>query len=310
MEINKQLKSFLNLYQTAGWVILLMLGGLILQGLIWVAVSAYSDAPEAYEKVMDYLVLSSSVRDFIYKPWTLVTYVFFWGDVGNQLLRILFDGAFIWLFLRIYQQMLGDVSAKRILFLAVPTIALFTLTVCAIIPVIGEAMVPMDISGISPIMVFMAIACASLVPDYPIQLFLLGRVKIKWVVIVLVLLELAAVAFTPMGIAVAIAALLGFLHIQLLKKGTDVTVLVWSYYQDKTTRTSVNPTRMKVKYGGKFTTSSEESRKKRHQGKDKKIPQELIDSLLDKISEKGYDSLSREEKELLFKASSQKEDDK
>jgi len=310
MEINRQIKSFLNLYQTAGWVIIFMLGGLILQGLIWISVSTYSDHAEVYQKIMEYLVLPSQVRDFIYKPWTLVTYVFFWDHAGSQLLRILFDAAFIWLFLRIYQQMLGDISARRILYLIVPLIALFTLTICAILPIIGDGLPPMNISGIAPVMVFMAVACATLVPDYPIQLFLFGRVKIKWVVLVLVLIELSAAAFTPLGIAVSIGALLGFLHVQMLKKGTDVTELVWSYYQDKTTKTTVNPTRMKVKYGGKFSTSNEEIRKKRNNSKDNKIPQELIDSLLDKISEKGYDSLSREEKELLFKASSQKEDDK
>jgi len=309
MEIKRQIQSFLSLYQTAGWMMLLLLAGLVTQGLIWLILEASGNEPGMYEKFMEFLILPSVLRDFIYKPWTLVTYAFFWDNAGMNLLRILFDAAFIWLFVRIYQQLIGDQGTHRILTLCIPVIGLLSVLICGIIPIDGKGLIP--ISGITPVMVFMAVACATLVPDYPIQLFLLGKVKIKWIVMVLVAIELASVAFTPPGLAVALGALFGFLHIQMLKKGTDVTELVWSYYQDKTTRTNVSNTKMRVKYGGKFTATSEETRKKRvYNKKDGKVSQDVIDTLLDKISEKGYDSLSREEKEMLFKASSQKEDDK
>lgn len=160
--------------------------------------------------------------------------------------------------------------------------------------------------GMIAIAMMLVISAITLVPDYPIQLFLFGQVKIVWVGLVLFLLELLwAQFFTPQGIALLLGGGLGFLHVYLLKNGTDLTEKIWSFYQ-----TDNKQTRMTVKYGGsprtkEGTNSSRPSRA----GNKGKIPQEIIDGILDKISDEGYESLSREEKELLFKASTQKEDE-
>ena len=313
MELTQQIKTFLANYKTAGWLMLLMLGGLLLQGLLWVGLNAGGGSEEAFESVLSYLILPAQIREFLFKPWTLITYVFFWESSSLNILRVLMDGAFIWLFCQIYQQLLGNIAAKRVLILATPLIGLLTVFAWALLylnqasPAEG-ANAFKYISGISPIMIFMAVACASFVPDFKIQLFLLGQVAIKWVVLVLVLIELSSAAFSPLGVSIAIAALLGYAHIYLFKKGTDIPELVWSYYQDTSSKAGTS-SRMRVKYGGRYVPKSDDARKKQVNSRKGKISQEIIDGLLDKISEKGYESLSREEKELLFKASSQKEDD-
>ncbi|MEM6632966.1 MAG: DUF6576 domain-containing protein [Bacteroidota bacterium] len=314
MELTQQIKSFLATYKTAGWLMLFILGGLVTQGLLWMAIQATGSAEGTFETVLSYLILPAQIRDFIFKPWTLLTYTFFWEISSLNILRILIDGAFVWLFCQIYQQLLGDLAAKRVLILASPIIGLLTVLTWALIFMNGtqpgEGLSAFQyISGISPIMIFLAVACASFLPDFKIQLFLFGQVAIKWVVLILVLIEFMGAAFSPLGVAVAIAALLGYFHIYMYKRGTDIPELVWSYYQDNTSRSSTSSSRMRVKYGGRYTPKADESRKSQSQKSKGKIPQEIIDGLLDKISEKGYESLSREEKELLFKASSQKEDD-
>ena len=313
MELTQQIKTFLENYKTAGWLMLLMLAGLLIQGLLWVGLNAGGGAEGAFDSVLSYLILPAQIRDFIFKPWTLLTYLFFWESSSLNILRILVDGAFVWLFCQIYQQLLGDLAVKRVLILAAPLIGLLTVFTWAILFINQPA--PENpaaafhyISGISPIMIFLAVACASFVPDFKIQLFLLGQVAIKWVVLVLVLIELSGSAFSPLGVSIAIAAILGYVHIYLYKKGTDIPELVWSYYQDTSSRTNTS-SRMRVKYGGRYVPKADDVRKKQANGRKGKISQEIIDGLLDKISEKGYESLSREEKELLFKASSQKEDD-
>lgn len=158
-------------------------------------------------------------------------------------------------------------------------------------------------SGAMPLVMVLVFSCATLVPTYPVQLFLFGRVKIVFIAGALFVLEmLFALLISPLAIAIIIGSLLGFLHIYLLRNGTDITELIWSYYS------SDNKPKMKVKYGEMSKSASESSYKgsSSHTGGD--ISQDAIDKILDKISEKGYESLSREEKELLFKASTDKED--
>lgn len=160
--------------------------------------------------------------------------------------------------------------------------------------------------GLIAIAMMLVISAITLVPDYPIQLFLFGQVKIVWVGLVLFLLELLwAQFFTPQGIALMLGGGLGFLHVYLLKNGTDLTEKIWSFYQADNKQT-----RMTVKYGGSpRTKESGNTNRPSRAGSKGKIPQEIIDGILDKISDQGYESLSREEKELLFKASTQKEDE-
>lgn len=310
MDINKELRQFLGLYQTVGWVMVLIGGGLLLQGLIWLIAGPVLGSETLYSDIIHRLILPARIRDLIYSPWTIVTYPFFWESLGSDFLRMIFGIAFIWLFGQIYQQLLGAASLRRLLILAVPAIGILTVLINAPFSLVGKDV--MYIDGVTYLMVFLAVACATLTPDYPIQLFLLGQVKIKWMVLILVILNLAYTLVTPLGVATLVAAGLGFLHIYYMREGTDVTDLIWSYYQDSNNPSAKKATtvsRMRVNYGGKYGTQKQEKNRESGSAKDGKISQDIVDKLLDKINEHGYDSLSREEKELLFKASSQREDD-
>ena len=58
--------------------------------------------------------------------------------------------------------------------------------------------------------------------------------------------------------------------------------------------------KMKVSYKNTKTMDDKEY------NKSKKTNQEQLDKILEKIAKSGYDSLSKEEKEILFKSSNQK----
>lgn len=160
-------------------------------------------------------------------------------------------------------------------------------------------------SGLIAIIIMLVISCITLVPDYPIQLFLFGQVRILWVGLVLFVWVWAFAGFyTPLAISIFMGGLLGFGFVSLLRNGTDITERIWNFYQD----TNPKP-RMKVKYGGR---KPQEGARPSNRGSSERghgVPQEVIDGILDKIHDKGYESLSREEKELLFKASTQKDDE-
>ncbi|MEM6264580.1 MAG: DUF6576 domain-containing protein [Bacteroidota bacterium] len=305
MNIQQRVREFLATYQTTGWILLFMAGGLLFQGVVYILVNL-SKNPQLYQAIIGKFVLPADGKTFISQPWSILTFPLF--SVRGSLLSLdlfglLIDGIILWMFGRIHQQLLNDDRTRRLSIIAVPIIGLLTVLLCVLLPVTEGA--PVYVSGIAPVMICLVISAISLVPDYPVQLFLFGRVKILWVGLVLLVLELFAAAFfTPAGIAVMIGAGLGFLHIYLLKRGFDLTENIWAFYQDK----SPGQPRMKVKHGSPKRREPEDKRSSKGSSEDE-VSQEVIDRILDKISDEGYESLSRREKEILFKASSKRDGD-
>jgi hypothetical protein len=134
-----------------------------------------------------------------------------------------------------------------------------------------------------------------LLPEYRFNLLLLGPVKIVYIAAFFIFVSFLGVADTNAGgnIAHLGGALFGFLYISQLKKGTDLgkpISFVASWLQKMS-----RPRHLKVTYKDKSY--------KRADG----LPNEVeIDAILDKISVSGYESLTKTEKEKLFKASQKK----
>ena len=155
-----------------------------------------------------------------------------------------------------------------------------------------------DISGASIIgssaaVMAIVVATATLVPNYSITLLLFGEVKLKYLAVAYVLLDLigstsanAGGSFAHLG-----GALFGFLYIKMLQNGTD-----WSTIFKKKPK-------LKVVKNDQRGSRYDDHNRKSAMKKEGYVDQREIDAILDKISKTGYDKLSKEEKETLFKAS-------
>ncbi|MEZ4825577.1 MAG: DUF6576 domain-containing protein [Bacteroidia bacterium] len=340
MDVQKELKDFLNRHQTVGWMIVLMAGGFLLQLLI-LTVFAVMDKKASYESLMFSLALPYSLKSWLSQPWSIITWPLFM--VRIDVLRLLVNGLILYAFGRIHQQLLGEQRTRRLVILAVPVIGLVTIIFSSLlsldtaVPPASNADVSVHstipaqthdvlaaalpnsalntnlfhVSGLLPLIMVLVISSITTVPGYPIQLFLFGQVKIVWVGIALLGIELVwAGFFTPLGIALMAAALMGFLYVYGTRRGWDITDIIWSYYQDskpKSQSKSQAKTQMTVSYSAARETQRAGGAKTDRKSS---VSQEVIDDILDKINAKGYESLTREEKEILFKASSQKEDEK
>ncbi|WNJ19596.1 DUF6576 domain-containing protein [Pontibacter sp. G13] len=345
MEVKQQIEDFLRKYETTGWLLLLMGGGLLLQGILYLIFGSMSmdSGGSVYDLIIQKLALPVHIKDLVFQPWSLITYPFVVMNFGLQFFNVLFSGLILWSFGRIHQQLLGNIRTRRLIILAVPLIGLITvLSATAIVPnnsnsspvetvtesVEGESAASeategeeyasrvyreegakffhsyhYRVSGMMVLVVLLLASCITLVPDYPIQMIIFGRVKILWVGLALiVLMWYNAGFFTPMGIAVMLAAALGYLHIYLMKNKIDITEQLWQFYAEG------SKPKMKVKYGNSAPRPAKS--KKKADPKKGEVSQDIIDGILDKISAKGYESLSREEKELLFKASDRNKDEK
>ena len=130
-----------------------------------------------------------------------------------------------------------------------------------------------------------AVAVITLVPDYEITMMLIGSIKLKYLVLAYVIIDLIGIATTNPADSFAHlgGAFLGFGYIQLLQKGKD-----WSNI---------------FKKKPKLRVVRNDSPKSSMKSNGHVVNQKEVDAILDKISKTGYNKLSKEEKETLFKAS-------
>jgi len=136
-------------------------------------------------------------------------------------------------------------------------------------------------------------------PNYEISLGNL-RFKLMYVGLVLVLLDLPGLFTENVGGSVAHFGgyILGFLYARQLQKGNDIgkgfgeftdRVIGWFSFSKKNKLKTVH--RKGKKFGGHTKDEFNEFNN-----------QKQIDIILDKISKSGYESLTKEEKEFLFRS--------
>ena len=272
-------------------------GGIALQLIFWnigIAVIYFligAFSPQATASINYWLLLSSSPSELIFKPWTLLTYAFFHGGLMHLIFNLLILNFSARLFLTFFtqKQFLG-----LYLLAAIFSGLIFVLTYF----LFGNAGILIGASG--AIMAIM-IASATYAPLYQLRLLLIGNVKLWHIVAVFLILDLVQLPTNNMGghIAHFGGAFFGFIYIKLLKSGTDLSLIVTNIINFFATifkpkkgtpfkKVHKNPTQPQQKTASKIVV------------KDK--TQQQMDEILDKISQSGYDSLTKEEKEFLFRA--------
>ncbi len=150
-----------------------------------------------------------------------------------------------------------------------------------LIPFFNASVQGATLEGASAAVMAVFTALATLVPNYNLRLMFIGNVKIKYLLLVYIFLDLIGTTSTNAGGSISHlgGALFGFAYVKLLQNGTDLSAL--------------------FKRKPKLKVVKNESPRK----STNIINQKEVDAILDKISKSGYDKLSREEKETLFKAS-------
>ena len=150
--------------------------------------------------------------------------------------------------------------------------------------------------GASASVIAIFIAISSYTPNYRVQLPLIGNIQLKYIALCLIILDLINIEKSNPGghISHLGGAIFGFLYVILLRKGMDISVNFYNF----------------IEY---FFFSKKSKLKKvhkrEHRGNDdvflsnKAKKQKKINIILEKISKSGYESLSRDEKEILFKES-------
>lgn len=272
-------------------------GGIALQLIFWnigiavVLLLLQVFLPVLHAQIMYWLQLSSLPSELVFKPWTLISYAFVHANFLHLLFNLLILNFASRLFLTFFtQKQFFGLYLLAAIFAGLVFVGAFFL--------LG---IPAPLVGASAAIMAIVFASATYAPMYQLRLLLIGNVKLWHIAAVFLILDLVQLPANNMGghIAHLGGAFFGFLYIKLLQNGTDLSLIVTRvldffanlFKPKKSTpfkKVHRNPIRPQQKTASKIVT------------KDK--TQQQIDEILDKISQSGYDSLTKEEKEFLFKA--------
>lgn len=275
-----------------------------------------------YDARFDDVVRFFSINaDLLYTathPWVIFTHMFlhigFWHFLFNML--------FLHWFGRIVGDLIGD---HRIVPLYLMGGLFGALIYLLSAPLLGAH--DSYAYGASASVMAIVIASGLLAPNYLMHLLLIGEVKLKYVVLALIFLDLIGIAgldntggrFAHLG-----GVAFGVLFITMLARGNDLSAPVNRFFDWvlsliptgnwKTRRrnsgnifvrhSSVPSVRKRSEVSASGTrTQTAQIKNPKSEIRNQKGYQERLDAILDKIKSKGYESLSDEEKEFLFIAS-------
>lgn len=267
---------------------------------LWVA-SPDPDVSEQFREGLRWFCIPADWRTLLWHPWTVVTHMFlhqnFWHVLGNLIFLYLFGG--------IVGDLIGD---RRVL----PVYLLGGLVGGALFFISAQFLYYVGAYALGASGAVMALAGAALIlaPDYRVMLFLLGEVKVKYIVLIMVLLDLVGMAnksntgghFAHIG-----GFAMGCLFVYSLRDGRDLAEpvnrllgRVSGWLHPNRRRRSAPPKRKpemayKKPFGGSKGHNVTDN--------DDLSFQEKLDAILDKIKQKGYENLTPEEKEFLYNAS-------
>lgn len=239
----------------------------------------------------NWLALSSEPSVFIWNPWTLLTYAFFHDGFGHIFFNMIVLNFSSTLFLTFFNQ-------KQLLGLYVLS-AIFA----GFAFVLGYYFLHLSsaIVGASGAIMAILVAATTYSPLMNVRLLLIGNVKLWHITVVILLIDLMQIRLDNSGghIAHLAGAFFGFVYIKLLENGTDLSKIVSGIIDFFVNLFKKSPSKP-FKTVHKNYKKPTEKPASRIVTKDK--TQQQIDEILDKISRSGYDCLTKEEKEFLFKA--------
>jgi len=274
--------------------------------LVWLIIQLFRvmaflfDRPESasvFSGIIDYLAVPASVPLLLHQPWSIITYMFLHVNIWH----ILFNLLWLFWFGRIFLEYLTEKQLLWIYLLGGIAGALVYILAFNLFPVFIPTLELSYALGASASVMAIVAAVAFYVPNYTLYLLFFGRVRIIYLAIALFVFDFFMIPSGNAGghIAHIGGALFGFAYVKLgcpsRSSGTSGQSRSPAWF------TSLFRSRKRKFSGNRYTykrpvTDEDYNYQKAQQ-------QKRIDAILDKISKGGYDSLTREEKEFLFKSS-------
>ncbi|NQU81872.1 MAG: rhomboid family intramembrane serine protease [Bacteroidetes bacterium] len=248
------------------------------------------NSPDNTMNFLKWLAVSADFSELIRKPWTVITYMF----LHENFIHILFNLLWFYWFGKIFLEYFEQKKLAGVYILGGLAGAVLYILAFNIFPAFGSILHNSLALGASASVMAIVIAVSFYVPDHTVHMMFFGQVKIKYLAIGVFLLTSVFDFSTNTGgkIAHIGGALLGYLFTYQFRKGKDITRGI-NRLMDSIVSFFKPGQKMKVTYK-RPKTDMEFNRQKAEK-------QNEVDGILDKISKGGYESLTKKEKEILFK---------
>ena len=232
----------------------------------------------------EYLDFPADFTALLYHPWTLVTSLF----VHNGFWHIFFNMFMLYVAGQLFLKYLTQKQLVATYFIGGIVGNLFFMGAYNLFPVFASAVSYATCVGASGAIMAILIAVTVYRPNHPLNLFLFGKTTMKWVAVVFVAIDLLSITggnagghFAHLGGAVY-GALAGLFYL----KGNPFRKVVFKRNERKGYHAPTGTT-------GRPVSDADYNAKKRQD-------EAKVDSILDKISKSGYDSLTKEERDFLY----------
>lgn len=293
--IKTELRNWIRQENMVTYLIVTNIAIFFLMGIIRLVALASDSANPVFVFLYDNLALHSSPDQLLIKPWGFISYMF----THYMVLHVLFNLMVFFFFGNLFRSDLGNRRVLPLYLMGGLVGGILYVAVYNLLP--SYRGIDGTMVGASAAVMTFLVASSTLMPNLEIALFGIFNIRLKWLAIALVAIDVFSMADGNLGglISHLGGAAFGYSYIRILQRGTDLCGPFITVF-DKVT--------------GIFTRREARAPKK---FKPKKSPLRVVrnnevaigtrlDELLDKINEKGYESLTSEEKNWLKKYSDEK----
>lgn len=284
--IKEEIRKIIDKYGTLGLMLVLLFGGLLIQIVLSIFFSIIGKEL-GYHSVIQYFLITGDT--FIFRPWTLITYGFIYPLHLGGVIGFLIDCMFLWSFGGMFMQLWGNERLKRFLTLSVPLLG--------VIGVLFSLLFRNEpVFTMAPVVMSVVFAVAFLTPDYPVSVWGMVQLKMIYFAFIALIIEFITWGASGIGLTIIAGAAAGFFFTYQMKKGNDLSETIFLFIKELFKKRTRKP-------NFKVTINPDKT------DNEKEISQEEVDFILDKISQSGYQSLTRQEKEKLERFSGKRKSD-
>ena len=238
------------------------------------------------------LMLPASPGMLLQTPWTIISYMFF----HEGFIHILFNILMLYWFGKIFLQFFSQKDLVGLYLISGIAGGILYMLAYNMFPLFSDKIAGSYLLGASASVLGILVAVAVTAPNNSIRLVLIGEIRLKWIAVAGIIISLLNVASSNAGgeIAHLGGALAGYIFAAQHRKGNNITIRLnrlldafVNFFKRKST--------LKITHQRPISDREYNFRKKQEN--------DNIDRILEKIKIGGYESLSKEEKQTLFRFS-------
>ncbi|MDL2290349.1 rhomboid family intramembrane serine protease [Paludibacteraceae bacterium OttesenSCG-928-F17] len=248
--------------------------------------------------IIQWMAVPSDLNTLLHRFWTPITYMF----VHEGFFHLFFNMLCLYWFGKIFLSVFSEKQLIGLYIFGGLVAALFYVASYNIFPYFAPVVHAGILMGASGSIMAITVAAAVRMPNVEMRLLLIGGVKLKYIAIITVLISFFGITSTNGGgeFAHLGGALMGYLFVVFLNKGTDLTSWINRILDGVVNLFRPKNKKVKVKKGKqnferKMTDAEYNMNKAGNMAE--------IDRILDKIKQSGYNSLTEGEKKKLFEQS-------